>query len=168
MYGRSDVSRAAGEDVSSPPPVRGDLVNALMHGLSILQIFDDDNEVVMVAEMARRIGVHRSNASRLAATLHTLGFLSRAGEAGQYRLGPQLIRLGRLAGKSNDLTQRALGPLRALVERTGETGHIGVLDGAEALTIAVVDGWHSVRMHSYPNKRSPAYCSSIGKALLGG
>jgi IclR family KDG regulon transcriptional repressor len=168
MQGRSDVSLAAGENVPPAPPPRGDLVNALVRGLSILQMYDDDNQVVIVSDMARQIGVHRSNASRLAATLDAMGFLTRAPEAGHYRLGPQLIRLGRLASKSNDLAQQALGPLRALVQRTGETGHIGVLDGAEALTIAVVDGWHSVRMHSYPNKRSPAYCSSIGKALLAG
>ncbi|GGL09381.1 IclR family transcriptional regulator [Mangrovihabitans endophyticus] len=139
-----------------------------MHGLSILQMFDDDHQVVTVAQIARQIGVHRSNASRLAATLHALGFLTRADEAGQYRLGPQLIRLGRLAGAGNDLSRQAAGPLRALVRLTGETGHIGILDGTDAVTSVVVDGWHTVRMHSRPNKRSPAHNSSIGKALLAG
>lgn len=167
MRGRTEVSAIGGRDVEVRSP-RGDLVNALMHGLAILQMYSDDDQVVTVSQMARQIGVHRSNASRLAATLQAMGFLTRAAETGQYHLGPQLIRLGRLATKHNDLGQRARGPLRALVEKTGETGHIGVLDGAEALTTVVVDGWHSVRMHSYPNKRSPAYCSSIGKALLSG
>jgi DNA-binding IclR family transcriptional regulator len=156
------------QGMSSAAPPRGDLVNALLHGLSILQMFDDHHQVVSVAEIAKRVGVHRSNASRLAATLAAQGFLTREAEAGRYRLGPQLIRLGRLAGAGNDVAQRALGPLRALVQQTGETGHIGVLDGAEAVTVAVVDGWHTVRMHSHPNKRSPAHNSSIGKALLAG
>ena len=128
----------------------------------------DSQPVVGVSEMARKIGVHRSSASRLAATLHAMGFLSRAGEAGQYRLGPELIRLGRLADRGVDLVERATGPLRQVVEQTGETGHIGMLDGAEAVTIAVVDGWQTVRMHSHVNKRSPASCSSLGKSLLSG
>lgn len=146
------------------PPV----VNALAHGLSILGMFSDERQVLSVSQIGREIGVHRSNASRLAATLHAMGFLSRAEEAGQYRLGPQLVRLGRLANKDNDVARRALGPLRRLVERTGETGHIGILTDNEAVTIAVVDGWHTVRMHSYVNKHSPAYCSSMGKVLLAG
>lgn len=128
----------------------------------------DAHPVVSVSEMARKIGVHRSSASRLAATLHAMGFLARAGEPGQYRLGPELIRLGRLAARDIDLAEQTLGPLRRLVEQTGETGHVGMLDGTEAVTIAVVDGWQTVRMHSHVNKRSPASCSSLGKALLSG
>jgi DNA-binding IclR family transcriptional regulator len=149
-------------------PGHGGLVNALRHGLEILRMFDDDQQVLGVSQIARGIGVHRSNASRLAASLQAMGFLSRTGDAGQYRLGPELVRLGRLASRDNDLVRQAIGPLRRLVERTGETGHIGVLDGTEAVTIAVVDGWHTVRMHSHVNKRSPAHCSSIGKSLLSG
>lgn len=146
----------------------GPVVNALAHGLEILRLFSDDRQVLNVSQIGREIGVHRSNASRLAATLHTMGFLSRGEEAGQYRLGPQLVRLGRLADRDNDVARRALGPLRRLVEQTGETGHVGVLSDREAVTVAVVDGWHTVRMHSYVNKRSPAYCSSMGKVLLAG
>jgi DNA-binding IclR family transcriptional regulator len=144
------------------------MVNALAHGLAILQMFTDEQQVIGVSQIGRQIGVHRSNASRLAATLHAMGFLAQAGEPGQYRLGPQLIRLGQLAGRNNDLAQQALGPLRQLVEKTGETGHIGILDGSDALTIAVVDGWQTVRMHSHVNKRSPAYRTSIGKSVLSG
>lgn len=43
-----------------------------------------------------------------------------------------------------------------------------MLDGTEAVTVAVVDGWQTVRMHSWVGKRSPAHCSSMGKALLAG
>jgi DNA-binding IclR family transcriptional regulator len=32
----------------------------------------------------------------------------------------------------------------------------------------VVDGWQTVRMHGHVNKRSPASCTSLGKALLSG
>jgi DNA-binding IclR family transcriptional regulator len=56
--------------------------------------------------------------------------------------------------------------LEALVGRCGETGHVAVLDGIEVVTVAVVDGWRSVRMHSTVGKRSPAHATAIGKALL--
>lgn len=164
------TGRGALEDTADAPDgaPRGDQVKALRHGLEILRMISGDQPVVGVSEMARKIGVHRSSASRLAATLQAMGFLSRTGEAGQYRLGPELIRLGQLANRDIDLVEQAIGPLRRLVEQTGETGHIGMLDGTEAVTIAVVDGWQTVRMHSHVNKRSPASCSSLGKSLLSG
>lgn len=157
-----------------PPPTPGPsnaaLVSTLAHGLDILRLFTDDHQAVSVSEMARAIGVHRSNASRLASTLQSMGFLARdsEGAGAAYRLGPQLIRLGRLAAQGTDLVRQTLGPLRRLVQLTGETGHIGVLDGGDAVTVAVVDGWHTVRMHSMVDKRSPAYNSSLGKACLAG
>lgn len=163
----SDAADGTADGTADGAP-RGDQVKALRHGLEILRMVSDEQPVIGVSEMARKIGVHRSSASRLAATLHAMGFLSRAGEAGQYRLGPELIRLGRLASSDIDLVEQAVGPLRRAVEQTGETGHIGMLDGSEAVTIAVVDGWQTVRMHSHVNKRSPASCSSLGKALLSG
>lgn len=145
---------------------RTDRVNALMRGLAILRMFNENDQAVAVSQMARHIGVHRSNASRLAATLHEMGFLDRAEGAGRYRLGPQLVRLGRLADRDNSAVKRAMEPLGRLVAETGETGHIGVLDGAEMVTAAVIDGWHTVRMHSHPHLRAPAHCSALGKALL--
>jgi DNA-binding IclR family transcriptional regulator len=62
----------------------------------------------------------------------------------------------------------ALPYLQDLVQNLGETGHLAVLEGTEAVTIEVVDGWQTVRMHSWVGKRSPAHCSSMGKALLAG
>lgn len=147
---------------------RDGTVGALLHGLAVLDMFSQDRQVVGIAEVSRRLGVHRSTASRLAATLAAAGYLEPAGEQGRYRLAAKLAVLGEIAAAGNELRTAALPPLRDVVTRLGETGHLGVLDGAEAVTVALVDGWQTVRMHSWVGKRSPAHCSSMGKALLAG
>jgi len=147
---------------------RAGLVGALLHGLAVLDMFDRERTVLGIGEMARQLGVHRSTASRLAATLAAAGYLEPVGEQGRYRLAGKLAALGELATAGDDLRRAALPPLRNLVAALGETGHLAVLDGSEALTVAVVDGWHTVRMHSFVGKRSPAYASAMGKALLAG
>ena len=157
----------ADENVAKPPP-RDGTIGALLHGLSVLDMFTQDRPVVGIAEVARELGVHRSTASRLAATLATAGYLEVAGEQGRYRLAAKLAVLGEVAAASSDLRGAALPALRDLVSRLGETGHLGVLEGTEAVTVAVVDGWQTVRMHSWVGKRSPAHCSSMGKVLLAG
>lgn len=147
---------------------RDGLVGALLHGLAVLDMFDRDRPVVAVAEMARQLGVHRSTASRLAATLAAAGYLEQAGELGRYRLAAKLAVLGELAANDSELRRAALPYVRDLVQELGETGHLGVLDGAETVTVEVVDGWQTLRMHSWVGKRAPAHCSSMGKALLAG
>lgn len=149
-------------------PARDDLVGSLLHGLAILDMFERDRPVISLAEIAEKLGVHRSSASRLAATLAAAGYLQPAGEKGKYRLAGKLAALGALATADTELRRAALPGLRDLVERHGETGHLAILDGAEAVTVEVVDGWHTVRMHSWVGKRSPAHCSSMGKSLLAG
>jgi DNA-binding IclR family transcriptional regulator len=144
------------------------LIGSLQHGLQILDMFERERPEIGIGEMAEQLGLHRSTTSRLAATLAAAGYLRPAGEPGRYRLSGRLAALGELAAAGADVRRTALPYLRSLVQELGETGHLGVLEGTEAVTIGVVDGWQTVRMHSWVGKRSPAHCSSMGKALLAG
>ena len=148
-------------------PAKG-LIGSLLHGLSILDMFARDRPEIGIGEMAQELGLHRSTTSRLAATLATAGYLEPAGEPGRYRLSGRLAALGELVGAEGDVRRAALPYLQDLVQNLGETGHLAVLEGTEAVTVEVVDGWQTVRMHSWVGKRSPAHCSSMGKALLAG
>jgi DNA-binding IclR family transcriptional regulator len=143
-------------------------VGALLHGLAILDLYSADERVLSVGEIGRRLGVHKSSASRLAATLGAAGYLEAAGAPGRYRLGTKLLGLAALVADGDALPRIAVPILERIVQRTGETGHVAVLDGTESVTVAVVDGWQSVRMHSRVGKRSPAHATAIGKALLSG
>lgn len=143
------------------------VIVALRRGLDILDMFRADRTVIGIGEIARELDIHKSSASRLAATLASAGYLVAA-SAGNYTLGPRLAALGSLVGVRQDLAAVVTPLLKELVERTGETGHLAVLDGTTAKTVQVVDGWHTVRMHSWVGKLSPAHCSSMGKALLAG
>jgi DNA-binding IclR family transcriptional regulator len=141
-------------------------VGALLHGLAILDLFSADERVLTVGEMSRRLDMHKSSASRLAATLSAAGYLEPAGAPGRYRLGSKLLGLAALAAGGDALPRVATPVLERLVADCGETGHVAVLDGTESVTVGVVDGWRSVRMHSTVGKRSPAHATAIGKALL--
>ena len=144
------------------------LIGSLLHGLEILDMFERDRSEIGIGEMAQHLGLHRSTTSRLAATLAVAGYLEPTGEPGRYRLSGKLVTLGELVASEGDVRRAALPYLRDLVQGLGETGHLAILEGAEAVTVGVVDGWQTVRMHSWVGKRSPAHCSSMGKALLAG
>jgi IclR family KDG regulon transcriptional repressor len=152
------------EQPAGPMPAAG----SLAHGLAILDLFTAEEPVLGVGEMARRLGVHRSSASRLAAALSEAGYLRPAGAPGRYALGGKLARLSGLVAQGAELPEVATPVLRELAAELGETGHIATLDGTEVMTTVVVDGWRSVRMHSTVGKRSPAHATAIGKVLLAG
>lgn len=145
----------------------GSVIVALRRGLDILDMFTADRPVVGITEIADELDIHKSSASRLAATLAASGYLVAA-SAGNYTLGPRVGALGSLIASRQDLAAVVTPFLKDLVEVTGETGHLAVLDGTLAKTVQVVDGWHTVRMHSWVGKLSSAHCSSMGKALLAG
>src|SRR3954462_10575498 len=90
-----------------------------------------------VNELARRIGVNASTASRLLATLEA-GRLGEGGAGGPYRLGLRLSALADGVLARLDIRELARPRLRALVEATGETATLSVPGASEAITVAFV------------------------------
>jgi len=143
-------------------------VISLYRGLRILDMFSETRRQVTIGEMANELGIHKSSASRLAATLAVAGYLRTTPSAGRYDLGSRLAALGPLAGQGMDISKLVTPFLEELSYQTGETSHLGVLRADRVRTVAVVDGWHSVRMHSWVGKEVLAHQSATGTAFLSG
>lgn len=142
-------------------------IGALLHGLAILDLFSEENRVLGVSEISRTLGLHKSSVSRLATTLASTGYLLRLDD-GRYRLGARLVDRAALVSTGEDLVSAATPFLSALAASSGETTHLAIRVGQETVTIAVAEGWHSVRMHAVIGKHSPLHCSALGKVLLAG
>ena len=143
-------------------------LGALRNGLAVFEMFDLDRQVVTATEISRHLGVHKSTASRIAWNLVLSGYLVQGPNGSGFRLSGKLSRLGAIAASNSNLTTVAMEPVQALVNDVGETCHVGVLEGNEAVTVVLVDGSYSVRLHSWVGKRSDAYTTAMGKALLAG
>lgn len=141
------------------------MVQTVDRALSVLLAFDSEDEL-RVTELAGRLGVHRSTASRIAATLEARGFLERVPASDAFRLGPELGRIGLLASGARRLGVLARGEMERLAAERGETVTLAVLAGEDALTIAQVDGRYFVASGSWVAARTPLHCTSDGKVLL--
>ena len=86
-----------------------------------------------MTELARRLGLHKSTASRLLATLQKRGLVEQDDETGKYRLGLVVIRLAERAERTLDLRGIALPELERLARLTHETTGLGVLEGESML-----------------------------------
>jgi DNA-binding IclR family transcriptional regulator len=134
--------------------------------LQILLAFEEDGGELRVTDLAEQLDVHKSTASRLAATLEAQGFLERADGAEAFRLGPRIVRLGMIAAGGRDIVAAARAAMEELAATTGETVVLSVAAGNEAVDVAQVDSRYLVGGKRWIGLRSPLHATSDGKVLL--
>jgi DNA-binding IclR family transcriptional regulator len=135
--------------------------------LQLLLSFEEADQEYRVGELAAMLGVDKSVASRLAATLTQRGFLERAPENGAFRLGPELGRLGLLATSSrHSLVALAQRSMERLAAEAGETAYLAVLEDKKVVNIAQVEGHYLVGVGDWVGWRTEPHCTANGKVLL--
>ncbi len=133
--------------------------------LKILELFSPEEPVLGVSEISRRLGVHKSNVSRLVAALMGEGFLART-ENGRYRLSLRLYVMGASITHSHALYQAALAELSDVRIITGESTHLAVLVDAEVVHLERLRSDYLMKSHIRSGSHVPAHATSTGKALL--
>jgi DNA-binding IclR family transcriptional regulator len=151
-----------GGDRSSKP---AGSAKALIKGLWLVGLIADNPDGLRLAEILRRGDVSKGTAIRLLETLVDAELL-RVDGAGVYRLGPTCAIWGSAYLGNLQLREQAGDLLDRLTARTGETCHLGLVDGIRVLYVARVDSPHSIRMVSRTGSTNPLYSTGLGKAIL--
>ena len=121
-----------------------------------------------VTEIASELGVHKSTAFRLVATLEAHRLVEQTEDRGKYRLGVGLLRLAGATTARLDLVQEARPVCRQLAADTGETVNIAVLSESSALYLDQVAGSSALQPHNWVGQHIPLHATSNGKVLLSG
>ncbi|TAK69001.1 MAG: MarR family transcriptional regulator [Actinomycetota bacterium] len=108
----------------------------LDRGLRVLELLAESPDGMTVTEIAAALHVSRTVVYRLVVTLEQHGLLRR-GQDGRCRLGMAVLTLGRSVQPG--LRDAALPALRRLADVVGATAHLTVVDGGDALAVAVVE-----------------------------
>ncbi len=116
-----------------------------------------------VAACVEASGIPRATCHRLLQVLAAAGYVQHVAR-GRYALGWRAQMLGQAVAEASPLTG-AVPILEALVARTGQTAHLGVLHGPVAVYLACVDSRSSLRVAARPGARIPLNVSAIGMAL---
>lgn len=105
----------------------------LARGLSALALIAEEDAPLSVAELARRLGIHRSMAYRLVKTLEQHGFVERL-STGELELGARLASLAR--GVAKNLQSAAAPELAVLADDLRMTAFLVIYDGQAAVTLS--------------------------------
>lgn len=150
------------------PPEGGSATHrSLQRGLDMIELLAAAAAPMQLAEVARRLGLHRSTAHHLLQTLVALGWLRQEEESRSYTLSakPQ-----QLTGRKWSVTQIgdiAQPLLERLTRETGEGSSVAAwIDGI--VTIAAKRETEGpVRVVQDVGVRRPMYCTAVGKAIAG-
>jgi DNA-binding IclR family transcriptional regulator len=138
----------------------------LARGISILSALRRAPDGLSVADLVRTLGLPRAILTRLLTTLEEARYVERT-ESRMYRLGPELIALGKAV--RSDLREVAATALRALAEKVGATVVLVVRDGDHAMVISVVEPMHTdLRLSFRLGSRHLLQQGAEGMAILAG
>jgi DNA-binding IclR family transcriptional regulator len=141
-------------------------VHTVSRALSVLAAFQDEGDELGVTQIASLLDVHKSTASRLAATLVAHGFLERTGDGERLRLGQEVARLGMLAVRNRSLIDVAQPVMDELARQTRETVVLSVPTGNRGLDVAEAGPRRLVRATTWIGRSSPLHACSDGKVFL--
>lgn len=141
-------------------------VQSLTRGLTLLEKLAETEGGITLTEISHRVSLPPSTAHRLLNTLADMGFVYQAKDSGLWYVGLKTYRVGCAFVSNRDFVGESHAYLRKLMEASGETANLSILDGTYACFIAQVQCHEVMRMLVRLGSRIPAHASGSGKAML--
>lgn len=157
--------RESGEGADGGRSRAADRSGTVRKGLALLELLAEYPHGATAGQLVADSGYAFSTCYRLLSTLVDAGYAEYEPATKQYRLGLLLFAMGQKAATARGYAGTALPVMREVVEATGESCLLGVLDGDRFLTVHTVDGPHH-RITTDPGDRGELHTSSLGRVLL--
>lgn len=154
-----------GTPVAAPA---GGQVQSLTRGLTLLELIADSHGSVALTELAQQAGLPNSTTHRLLSTMQQQGFVRQVGDLGLWTIGAHAFVVGSSFLQSRNLLALVHPVLRSLMEQSGETVNLAVLDLSDhqAVIIDQVQCTQLMRMSAPIGGKLPMHASGAGKAFL--
>lgn len=140
-------------------------LRAVTRTLDLLNVIAQAQGKLDLSTLARASGLHPATALRYLGSLEARGLVRHGAQSG-YQLGARLFELGSAFVRQTNFADEVQPVLEDLATQVQETASAGILDGSSVLYIAIVQGQRELGIQSSPGQRHPAYCTSLGKAIL--
>lgn len=130
---------------------------------AVLGAFESLRRPLSLTEIAEHAELPASSAHRIVNDMVDEELLNRMVD-GRYQVGLRVWRLGQVVGQQ--LRETANPYVQDLYSLTGETSHLAVRDGRDALYLIRLYGSRRVPRASFTGGRLPLHSTAVGKVLL--
>jgi IclR family transcriptional regulator, acetate operon repressor len=159
----SSAAPPTGVTVAPPTAAARGGVQSVDRALDLLETLASSGQPLGVSDLAALTRLPEGTAHRLLRSLLQRGYVRQTPDR-KYGLGSSVLRL-RDAGHRTLAT--AAGPaLARLVEISGETANLAVLEGDSAVYVGQVPSGRALRMFAEVGRQVFVHCTAVGKVLV--
>ena len=140
-------------------------MKSLATALRVFGEFSQAADELTVTELAARLKLPKSQVSRMLGTFRDAGWVSQNPKSRAYSVGLKAYAIGARFINANRMTREALPTLRSMVDRTGHTATLSVLDGHRPLYVLGIEAPVFVEFGSLAGSYFPVHATAPGKVL---
>ncbi|MEV0149264.1 MULTISPECIES: IclR family transcriptional regulator [unclassified Nonomuraea] len=140
-------------------------MQSIDRALDVLETLAEHGGAAGLSEIAAKTGLPYGTIHRLLRTLLARGYVRQESDR-RYALGAGLVRLGGVA--EGMVGEWARPHLARMVELSGETANLAVLEGDFVVYVAQVPSPRRLRMFAEVGRRVLPHSTAVGKVLLAG
>lgn len=141
-------------------------VQSLARGLNILKTLANADHALTLSEVCDEVFLASSTAHRLLSSLEQQGFVVQDEQRGRWSIGVEAFSVGNGYLKTRDVVAIARPFMRQLMETTGETCNLGIVEQSTSVLIAQIECKELMRMVAKLGGRTPLHVSGVGKAIV--
>jgi DNA-binding IclR family transcriptional regulator len=141
-------------------------MKSLRSALRVLMEFSGEQQDFGVGELAERCRLSKSQVSKVLSTFAEFGLLTQNPDSRRYHVGARLYALGSRYLNYDTLCRGAMPVMRDLVDSTGHSTRLSVLDGDRVLYLLGIEGPLFVDTGWRAGTWLPVHCTSSGRVLL--
>ncbi len=163
---RSTTRAATGRPAQKQAAVRTGNVQSLTRALSIIKTIGSEGDGATLTDIARTTKLAPSTAHRLLTTLQQAQFVRFEAEGARWFIGIEAFVAGNAFLQTRDIVRAARPYLRRLMEQSGETANLGIIDDDMAVYMGQVESRQTMRAICRPGGRVFLHSSALGKSML--
>ncbi len=142
-----------------------DSLQSVERALRVVEVLVHEARPMSVREISEQIGINRTTAHRLVATLCASGWTERAAD-GRFQLSVKFLAIGHVVNHQRRFLDEIRPELVWLSQLTRETVHVGVRDRLEIVHIDKIESLERVGVSSRIGTRGAVHSTSLGMALM--
>jgi IclR family pca regulon transcriptional regulator len=153
--------------IKRPDDERGntDFIESLDRGLRVFELFGAQSRPMTLSDVAKAADLPRATARRILFTLEHRGYVVSDGKL--FALTPQVLALAGSYMTSNQVVTILQPVLDQISSDAQEISSLAVLQGHDVIFVARASPARVFSAGIDLGYRLPAYCSSVGRAMLG-
>lgn len=142
-----------------------DFIESLDRGLRVFELFGASTRPMTLSDVAKAAELPRATARRILFTLERRGYVTSDGK--MFALTPQVLALAGSYMTSNQVVTILQPVLDRISSAAQEISSLAVLQGHDVIFVARASPARVFSAGIDLGYRLPAYCSSVGRAMLG-